>query len=434
MKLVTVRTLIAWALLLIAASTTTLPAQTEDGKAIFAVVMTRHGVRSFTKAPQYYTWPDWSPVGPGFLSAHGYKLVTYLGAYYAKYFDSIGLPMNCSQRGTYVYADVDQRTLETGRALIEGACGSVGALPMYHDASIGPGANDPLFDGSDWLGPAGKIDTAASRASVAAAAPNPPSAIVAQHAASFAAVQSLLSGRCSATCPPADSGPSAIDAKPGGLASLRGPIDVGAGYAESMFLEQVQCAPGIDSAKLEEAMKLRIAEYDVNSRNAYNSSVKGANVLAHIVGMLQAKAGLPHPDVSVPDIANVNVAILSGHDTQLGALGGILDAHWAAGNGIVADDMPPGAALVFELYRDPSGAYRVRVHFVYQTMAQYRSASALPDGIATSPVSDYSLSDLSGVAHTLAQRGFVLHDWTSASDAPVNLAPLVDPAWTKCNP
>ena len=432
----TIRTIIAWVLILLGASTTTLPAQTNgSGQVIFAVVMTRHGVRSFTKPPQYYTWPDWSPVGAGFLSAHGYKLVTFLGRYYSKYFASIGLPMNCAQHGTFVYADVDQRTLETGRALIEGACGSVGALPLYHNASLGPGVNDPLFDGADWLGPAGKIDSAASSASVAAAAPSPPSAIVAQNAPAFAAVQSLLGGRCSGTCPPADSGTSDIGAKPGGLASLRGPIDTGAGYAESLFLEQVQCAPAIDSAKLEQAMKLRIVEYTVNSRNAYNSSVKGANVLAHIVGMLQAKAGQPHPDVSVPDIANVNVAILSGHDTQLGALGGILDAHWAAGHGIVADDMPPGGALVFELYRDTSGGgYRVRVHFVYETMAQFRSASALDDGIQTSPVADYSLSDLSGIAHTLVQRGLVLHDWTKTSDAPVNLAPLGDPSWTKCSP
>lgn len=395
--------------------------------------MTRHGVRSFTKPPTAYMWPDWSPVAPGFLSEHGYVLATYLGHYYATYFDSIGLPVDCASRGMYVYADVDQRTLETGRALIDGACGSPNALPMYHDAAIGPGVNDPLFDGADWLVPAGKVDSAASRAAVAAAAPNPPSLIVAQHAAEFAALQALLDARCSGTCAPADAGPSYITAKPGGLASLRGPIDAGAGYAESLFLEQAQCAPAIDPAKFQRAMKLHVLEYDVNARNAYNPLVKGANVFAHIVGLLQAKAGLPHPDVSVPDVARVHVAILSGHDTQLGALGGILDAHWALGNGLVADDMPPGGALVFELFREPSGDYRVHVHFVYETMAQFRSASALPDGIATSPVADYGLGELAALAHRVAQRGFVLREWTPASDAPVDLAPLRDPSWTKCN-
>jgi 4-phytase/acid phosphatase len=440
MERVMMRATILTALLLVAASAAT-PAANERGTAVFAVVVTRHGVRSFTKTPAQYTWPDWSPVAPGYLSAHGYTLVTQLGRYYRTYFSSIGLSMGCGSRGTYVYADVDQRTLETGRALIDGACGSPDALPLYHKATMGPCVNDPLFDGADWLIPAGKVDTAASRAAVAAAAPNPPSEIVAQHAADFAAVQSLLDTRCSGTCAPVDAGPSEITAKAGSLAELRGPLDTGSGYAESIFLEQAQCAPVVDTAKLAQAMKLHVLAYDVNARNAYNPLVKGGNIFAHIVGVLEAKAGMPHPNVSVPDISQASLMILSGHDTQLGALGGILDAHWALGNGLVADDMPPGGALVFELYRLPSGEYRVHLHFVYQTLAQFRSAGAIAGGVATSPIHmpgcsgdecSVPLSRLATLAHQLAQRGFVRHDWTSASDAPVELAPLGDPNWTHC--
>jgi 4-phytase / acid phosphatase len=392
---------------------------------VFAVVMTRHGVRSFTHAPAAYTWLDWSPVAPGFLTAHGYKLITFLGRYYRQYFDSIGLPLRCESQGVYVYADVDQRTLETGRALIEGACDSASALPLYHDAAIGPNANDPLFDGSDWLVPAGKVDSAASIASVKAAAPKPPSLIVSQHAAAFAALQSLLDPNCSGTCPRADAGPSEITAKPGGLAAMRGPLDTGESYVESLFLEQAQCAPALDTAKFDQAMPLRVAEYTINARNDYNSAVKGANMFAHIVGLLQAKAGTPHPDVSIPDIGHANVVMLSGHDTQLGALGGILDT--------APNDAPPGGAFVFELYRNASGQYRVSVKFVHETMAQLRSSSPLQNGIQMDSVGDYDLADLAGIAHRLSQRGFVQHDWTKASDAPVKLAPLADPNWTKCN-
>ena len=43
---------------------------------LFAVVMTRHRVRSLTHTPAAYAWPDWSPVAPGFLTAHGYRLMT----------------------------------------------------------------------------------------------------------------------------------------------------------------------------------------------------------------------------------------------------------------------------------------------------------------------------------------------------------------------
>jgi len=429
--------------LLVAAGAAATPAASERGTPVFAVVMTRHGVRSFTKAPPSYVWPDWSPVAPGYLSAHGYTLITYLGRYYRDYFASIGLPMGCASGGTYVYADLDQRTLETARALIAGACGSAAALPLYHDAATGPGVNDPLFDGADWLVPAGKVDTAASRAAVAAAAPNPPSAIVAEHAAEFAALQSILDGRCNGSCTPVTAGPSEVAAKPGGLAELRGPLDAGSSYAESLFLAQAQCAPAIDPAKLAMAMKLHVLAYDVNARNAYNPLVKGSNVLAHIVGLLEAKAGMPHPDVSVPDVARTNVVVLSGHDTQLGALGGILDAHWPLGHGLVADDMPPGSALIFELYRLPSGAYRVHLHVVYETLVQFRSGRPIAGGITTSPVTmpgcggsdcDLPLARFAALAHDLARRGFVQHDWTSASDTPIVLAPLGDPPWTHCNP
>jgi len=437
------RAILLTALLLAAGGARPVPAATDGGTAVFAVVMTRHGVRSFTKTPPSYTWPDWSPVAPGYLSAHGYTLITYLGRYYRDYFTSIGLPMRCASHGTYVYADLDQRTLETARALIAGACGSPGALPLYHDAATGPGVNDPLFDGADWLVPAGKVNTAASRAAVAAAAPDPPSAIVTRHAAEFAALQSILDAHCSGSCTPVTAGPSAIAAKPGHLAELRGPLDAASGYAESLFLAQAQCAPAIEPAKLAMVMKLHVLAYDVNARNAYNPLVKGSNVFAHIVGLLEAKAGMPHPDVSIPDVAHTNVVVLSGHDTQLGALGGILDAHWALGNGLVADDMPPGSALIFELYRLRSGAYRVHLHFVYETLAQFRSSSAIAGGISTSPVTmpgcsgsdcDLPLAQFAALAHRLAQRGFVQHDWTSASDAPIALAPLGDPAWTHCNP
>jgi hypothetical protein len=44
-------------------------------------------------------------------------------------------------------------------------------------------------------------------------------------------------------------------------------------------------------------------------------AARGANIFAHIVGLLEGHAGLRDADVDVPDLANVNVAFLSGHDT-----------------------------------------------------------------------------------------------------------------------
>jgi len=418
------------------------PAARNAETTLFAVVLTRHGVRSLTHAPAAYTWPAWSPVAPGFLTAHGYRLMTYLGRSYRTYFAALGLPLGCSAQTGFVYADLDQRTLATGRALIEGSCGAPDAIPLQHAASAGPGAVDPLFDGADWLVSAGVVDAAASRAAVTAAAPVPPSALVAEHAADFADLQALLAPRCEGTCPPVTAGMSTIAAAKG-LAKLLGPLDTASGEAESLFLEDAECGPALDPQRLAGAMRLHVLDYDVNSRNAYNASVRGANMFAHIVGLLEAHAGLPHPDVDVPDLTHVNVAFLSGHDTQLGALGGILGAHWSLGAGLAADDMPPGGALIFELYRTSAGEDRVRLRFAYETLAQLRSSTALGDGVALSPVRlpgcdgpacSVPLTELANRAHAFARGGLVQRPWTPASDAPIATAPLVDPSWMHCSP
>jgi 4-phytase/acid phosphatase len=428
---------------LLAALAAPLPVYASVDKADFAVVLTRHGVRSFTHTPPQYTWPDWSPVDPGFLTAHGYRLMTVMGAFYRRTLAAEGVKIGCRPGRTFVYADVDQRTLATGRALIEGVCGSPDALPLYHDAQLGgANVNDPLFDGADWLAPAGKIDRSASLAAVAAAAPNPPSQLLTRYAPEFAALQSLLDPRCTVTCPPVTSGDSTIVSTKKGLAALQGPVDLGSEYAESLFLQYAQCGPALDTAKLAEALRLHVLEYDVNARNAYAPLIKGGNMFAHLVGLLEEKAGMPHPDVTIPDVGAATVAMIAGHDTQLGAFGGILHAHWPLGNGMVEDDMPPGGALVFVLRRS-AGQYLVHVKFAYPALAQFRYNRAIDGGVSYSPVRFpgctesgdecvVPLATLAAIAHDLAQKGYVQREWTAMSDADPNLAPLSDPSWTAC--
>jgi 4-phytase/acid phosphatase len=416
-------------------------------KLVFAVVVSRHGVRSLTKRLAQYQWPEWSPVNLGFLTRHGYRLMTYMGRFYRSYFATLGVDLPCGANATYVYADHEQRPYESARAIVEGACGKPGALTIYHSSE--DGTPDPMFDGSDWFVPAGKVDAAASKAAVAAAAPTPPSAIVPQHAGDFAALQAILDQRCAGTCKPVTTGDSVIKADEG-LAELRGPLATASTYAESLFMEYAQCRPlsAMDGAdlgtfldRLQAAMRLHALAYDVNARNSYNPAVRGGNILAHVVGLMEEKAGLPHPDAVVPDVARSNVAFIVGHDTQLGAIGGILDAHWSPGGGIVPDDMPPSSALIFELYRTPSDSYRVRLRFAYQSLAQLRSNAPLPNGASVVPVrfagcrrDDCSipLGKLASIAHDIARRGFVLKNWTPNTDAPLRFPPLADPSWTRC--
>ncbi len=428
------------ALLLAALPAAAIPAQQQTDRLVFAVVVTRHGVRSISTTPAQYAWADWQPVAPSYLTARGYRLMTYLGQYYRLYFGSNGIPISCTAPNLYLYADKDQRTLESGLALIEGICGNRNAIPVHHAADLSSASDDALFDATRWAAANDRIDAAASRGAVMATLPKPPLQIVAQHAPEFAGLQRLLDTRCSGSCAPVTSGESAIGDKEG-LSELGGPLKTASMYAEDLFLEYAQCRPDAPG-DLADAMRLHVLAYDVNARNRYNALVRGGTLFAHIVGMLEAKAGRPHTDVMFPDISHDNVVIFSGHDTQLGALGGILDAHWQPDGGIVADDMPPGSALVFELYATAARDYRVRVRFTYESIEQFHHYKLIDGGVASVPVtmrgcedSDCSvpLERLSALSRSIEREGLVRKEWTQESSDAVNFDPLLNPKWTQCS-
>src|SRR5271165_7113429 len=91
----------------------------------YVVIVNRHGVRSPTwdaaRLNQYSAqpWPDWG-VPPGDLTPHGRKLVGILGSYYREWLagEHFLNRNGCGDANRiYIWADTDQRTLETGRAL-----------------------------------------------------------------------------------------------------------------------------------------------------------------------------------------------------------------------------------------------------------------------------------------------------------------------------
>jgi hypothetical protein len=413
---------------------------------IFSVIVTRHGVRSPTKFPGgEYTWPKWDPVPDAFLTKHGYQLMTLMGVFYAKAVYPKGA-VDCAK--VFVYADKVQRTYLSAQALLEGLCGKA-AIPIYHEPDVK--AADPIFNGAGWVGQ--RIDSSASKDAVAAVAGSPLSTIVMGHAQDFSTFQQgILDSRCPlGSCTPIATAASKIP-KTEGLAELDGPLDTASTYSEDVFLEYAQCRPiaeiapkrGEDKfeANLQAGMQLHALAYRVNARNAYNPLVRGGTLLAHIVGMLDLKAGLPEVlRVDTPtEVKDVDLVIPSGHDTQLGALGGILDAHWAPVGGIVPDDMPPGSALVIDLVKTGTG-YGVQLRFASMTLDQFRNKKDLKEGdpIRLTSVTGSSLCNsdpcvvpleqFEGLALTLQAQQLVDPDW-HFSNAGLQFAPLQDPDWT----
>ena len=421
----------------------------DASRQIFTVIVTRHGVRSISNTPGDYDWPSWEPVKASFLTKHGYQLMTLMGAFYGE--KAQGIPVDCNN-GVFVYADKDQRTLLSAQALVKGLCPNV-KVPIFHETDMS--ASDPIFNGAAWLSGLGRIDVGASVRAVAAVAGSPPSTIVMSHADDFSMFQGLLDTRCvpPKRCAPVAAGASTIEYKDEGLAELDGPLAKASTYAEDVFLEFAQCRPTAAIARrddaelrtdLEAGMRLHVLAYDVNARNAYNPLVRGGTLLAHIVGMFDLKAGRQGvlKGLATPDLKDKVLAIFSGHDTQLGALGGILDAHWSPGGGIVPDDMPPGSALVFDLLQAESGAYGVRLRFASMRLDQFRRNDRIDkDSIHMTPVTYTGcqaggcvipLAQFESLALTLQAQGLVDNDWPpySSDPPPQMLEALENPKWT----
>ena len=242
-----------------------------------------------------------------------------------------------------------------------------------------------------------KSNFSKSRNAVVGVAGTPPWPILIQNADDFARFQRLLETRCpGGGCKPLEYNvptASRIDSTRNGkpwLAELKGPLATARLYSENIFLEYAQCRPEPEMTSLDEedlqaamqaGMRLHVLSYFVNARNYYNPIVRGATLLAHIVDMFDQKAGRPSrlSVTTPPELEGKTLAIFSGHDTQLGALGGMLIANWMPEHGIVLDDMPPGSAIVFDLVRRPEGYY-VRTTFASMALKQFRNESSSTRG------------------------------------------------------
>jgi 4-phytase / acid phosphatase len=72
------------------------------------------------------------------------------------------------------------------------------------------------------------------------------------------------------------------------------------------------------------------------------------------------------------------VTMISGHDTNIANLGGLLGLHWHV-PGLAADDPAPGGAILIEQLSDKAGKRYVRALYRAQTVEQIRTAAPLAD-------------------------------------------------------
>jgi 4-phytase/acid phosphatase len=363
----------------------------------FVVIVSRHGVRSPTGKAEVLNqysrqpWPVW-PVPPGYLTEHGRKLMTLLGAYDRERLASEGLlaASGCSDAAHIrIIADSDQRTRETGNALAAGLaprCAlEVTALPE--------GTPDPLFHS---LGAGvGPLDKELAAAAISGRIGANPQGLLEAYRPQIEALDEVLRGcntgaNCSASnVPPPQSlfdiASSIAPGKDGHAVELRTPLGTAATMAENMLLEYSE---GVDAAnvgwgrvdihKLRELMQLHTANVDIVQRTSYMARAQSSNLLFHILQSMAQAVG-NHPVTGALTRPEDRLLILAGHDTNIAAIAGSLGLSWLIDGR--RDDTPPGGALVFELWkRHGSEEYSVRTFYMAQTLDQMRNAAPLSLG------------------------------------------------------
>lgn len=372
----------------------------------FALVFSRHGIRSPTKPVEAYAkyardpWPTWD-VPPGDLTSHGWKQMVVMGKYYRDYFADQGLLTGNAKDDAahvYIYADTEQRTMQTGAALAEG----LAELPPSAVNHINDDEADTLFHSAGGVGqPLSDLALAAVNGRIG----DDPLTLEQRGALAFDLLNSVLEQSI-------DVGPDTITTGHGGnLVKIAGPLSTASTLAEIFVLEYANgMQPGwgrLTKKQIGEIDELHTLYFDLKDRTMPLAQAQASNQLLHICNtiLLHAPASLPSHDPSavssgsqIPEASGVygdvndKVVVLVGHDDQMSSLGGLLHADWQVRD-FAYDDPSPGSAMVFELRHlhnsdvNSPGSYFVRVYFIGQSLDQMRNLTPLAPASARSNTS-----------------------------------------------
>jgi len=365
------------------------PAVNHDAELQLVVMLSRHGVRSPIGNPNPYAqyaaapWAQWD-VPASYLTAHGYQLMKLMGAWERSKFATEGLlaPNGCTDAAhVSIIADIDQRTLETGKALAEGMFSGC-SVPIQSQPE---GKKDPLFRPIE----SGAVhpDSALATAAVAGRIGGDPNQLTEVYRPQLTILDRILAG-CGRG--PANAKRTSIFDIPASLtagagdspAYLRGPVPTSATIAENLLLEYTQGMSDadtgwgcVDEATLRTVMQINAANWEYGKRTPAVARIFASRMLDRILKtMAQSASGEPVPGALGK--SGDRLVILVGHDTNIVTVAGALGIDWALDGRL--DDTPPGGALLFELWRPRTGGKPfVRLEFTTQTLEQMRKADPL---------------------------------------------------------
>ena len=338
-----------------------------SGLRIDRVVLTmRHGVRPPTKAPPMpqgvadQPWPAW-PVQPGYLTPHGRAGVRLLGVHDRAGWLATGLFPHTGCADVRIVADSDERTIETARAYAEAVAPGC-TVAIAHRPQDQP---DPLF--SPIAERAVRFDAAAARRAVqAAAGPGGVAGLEARLRPMLARLDAILCATPAPTCGVSREATGIAPARPDRKPKLTGALDLASTASQILLLEYAEGLP------MAEVGWGRATAADIERLSLFHA--EEFRLLARPHGVAKANLALLAPLIAqaLSEDEGAAVTMISGHDTNIASLGGLLDLHWQV-PGLAADDPAPGSAILLERLVDARGQRYVRALYRSQTVAQIRT-------------------------------------------------------------
>ena len=388
----------------------------------FTLVLSRHGIRppltaaSALDAHSSDPWPEWE-VPLGYLTPHGGAAIYQMGAYMRLDLARHGLlsAAGCPRSGEiYLYADTDERNIMSTRNTFAGLEPGCEPLPVNMIVQ-GKGVKDPLFS---------PIPSTFPPPSAGAVAADRQGALGNDPAAFFSVAANPELKELAHILAPNPAHPAA---KP--ILDDARPLAAASSLVEDLLLEYIDDKPmpevgwgRVDESTLHRLMPLHAKQFALGTRTPLSARTQSSNLVAHILDTLEQAAQhsqtqhtAPVPGAIGP--AGTRLVYISGHDSNLFSVGGLLGLHWTVEG--IADDTPPDSQIVFELWQNPkSKEYIVRLLYRAQTIDQLRSGRALT--LANRPA-EVSLTPPG--CHTGQPCSFAVFDHAARS--------LLDPACIK---
>jgi len=344
---------------------------TSDLKLERVVMLMRHSVRPPTKSPATpqgttaQPWSSWTtPFGE--LTPHGIEGARLMGVYSRTLLGSRGLlpRTGCAPAGEIVvWASGKSRAIKTAESFVEGlqpGCGITVAHPETED-------NDPVFHPAEGAG----IDGVLALKSAQRIKPGV-AGEARVHAQDFAVLQRVLG------CDPDTKAGCGIAQRPSSLKGnaadgpdMEGALSIASTAGQTVLLEYVEGKPmnevGWDRASkadIHAMLRFHPVKFRYEVGSPYIAERYAAPVAKRILAALNGEADTG------------KLTLLVGHDTNIAALRGFLNAHFTSAD-YPQDDPPPGGAMGFELLKDTGGHAFVRAFYTAQSMDQLRELQPL---------------------------------------------------------